>query len=267
MKGYSLTIPAITDDYALAVNQAAGLIASGSGTFAAAYAAGIATVTINGVTASSVLKAGSVIRVPGHSGQYTVSGDITASAGGVLTDVVLLPAAGLQKAVPSGSSVLIDQVRLPLDGGKASGIYRNGIEFTIAGDATVYRFDTTVTATAGGDLGAVPFSPPLALAVADNAVVTVLPPTITNAADGVEGHVTFQVSGIAGGAVLTSEGTIDGTNWFGVGVTPTTSTTMATTISADGAFRFDATGLAQTRLRITTAGTGTITVRVAPAVY
>lgn len=267
MKGYSITIPAITDDYALAVNQAAGLIASGTGSFAADYAAGIATVTINGVTASRVLKAGSVLRVPGHSGEYRVSSDVTASAGGVLTDVALLPASGLQKAVTSGSAVLIDQVRLPLDAGKASGVYRHGIEFTVAGDATVYRFETTVTATAGGDLGDVPFSPPLAMAVADNAVVTVLPPTLTNAADGAEGHVTFQVSGIAGGAVLTSEGTIDGTNWFGVGVVPTTSTTMATTINADGAFRMDATGLAQTRLRVSTAGTGTITVRVAPAMY
>lgn len=266
MKGYSVTIPASNNDYALAINQAAGLVASGTGTFAADYAAGIATVTINGVTASKVLKAGAQLRVPGHTSVYTTSADVTASAGGVVSNVAVLPAGGLEKPVVSGSPVAVEQVKIPVDGGAASAVYRNNTQFTIAGDTTVYVIADSVTATAGGDLGSILIRPALASAPADNAVVTAYPPTLTNAADGYEGTVTVQVSGIAGGAVLTSEGTIDGTNWFGIGVTPTTSTTMASTISADGGYRLEAAGCFQTRLRITTAGTGTITVYVAPTV-
>jgi hypothetical protein len=79
----TVVIDASVDDYAGAINEASGLIASATGTFAAAYAAGTATVTLNGFSASKLLTAGSHIVVPGHAGYYTLSGDITATAGGV----------------------------------------------------------------------------------------------------------------------------------------------------------------------------------------
>lgn len=266
MKGFTVTIPAVTTDYALAINEAAGLVASGTGTADAAYAAGATTITINGLTASKVLKAGAIIRLPGHNTAYITSADVTASADGVLSSVALLPASGLERGIAAGSPVLVEQVKIPIDSGTASGVYQGNTQFTIAGDATVYRLVNPVTATAGGDLGAVLIQPPLASAPADNAVVTALPPTLTDGADGYESTVTFNVTGIAGGTVLTPEGTIDGTNWFGLGITPTTSTTMATTLNANGAWRMQTSGCTQTRLRVTTAGTGTVTVAAAPTV-
>lgn len=266
MKGYSLTINPVIDDYAGAINEANGLIASGTGTFGAAYAAGTATVTLNGFTASKVLKANSKVVVPGHNGKYLVTGDIAATAGGVLASVILIPSTGLRSAVASGSPVMIEQDFIPIDGLKASAAYPGESRFTLAGDATIYRLVDGATTTAGGDLGSVRIAPPLRTAPVNNDVATFRAPHLTNAADGVAGIVTFNVTGIAGGTVLTPEGTVNGTVWFGVGVVPTASTTMATTISADASFRLDATGLAQTRLRVTTAGTGTVTVQVAPTV-
>lgn len=75
------------------------------------------------------------------------------------------------------------------------------------------------------------------------------------------GLVTFQVVGAAAGsAVLTAQGTVDGTNYVTIGVVPVNSTTMATTISTDNIFRADASGLVNFRVAVTTAGTGTSTI-------
>ena len=79
---------------------------------------------------------------------------------------------------------------------------------------------------------------------------------IVRASDTYSGLVTFQVVGMAGATVLTAQGTIDGTNYVTVGVVPLNSTTMATTITADGIFRSDASGLTNFRVAVTTAGTG-----------
>jgi hypothetical protein len=256
----TVVIDASVDDYAGAINEASGLIASATGTFAAAYAAGTATVTLNGFSASKLLTAGSHIVVPGHAGYYTLSGDITATAGGVLADVVLLPSTGLQKAVASGAAVDVSHNIFNIDGLETADSYPAGLQFTIAGDATVYTtLEAVTTSSTAGDFRV---SPGLVVAVADNAVVTFRPPELSDVGADQRGLLTFSVSGIAGGTVLTPEGTIDGTTWAGVGVTPATSTTIASTMNADGMYRMDASGLRSTRLRVSTAGTGSVTVKV-----
>ena len=83
---------------------------------------------------------------------------------------------------------------------------------------------------------------------------------IVRASDTYAGLCTFQVTGIAGGAVLTAQGSVDGTNFVTVGVVPVSSTTMATTISASGIYRSDVSGLLIFRIAVTTAGTGTSTI-------
>lgn len=256
----TVTINNVIDDYAGAVNEAAGLIASGTGTFAAAYAAAIDTITVDGFTASKVFKAGGRVYVPGHQRYYVTDADVTADGAGQLADVSL--ARGLERAVVSGGTVILDQTFVPIDGLEASQTYPGSTRFTIAGDTEVYELVADETASAGGDLGLVEIKPSLRTAPADNAVVTFYPPVLTNATDGKAGMLTLIVTGIAGGAVLTPEGTLDGTTWKGIGVVPADSATIASTISADGAYRMDATGWTQTRLRVTTPGTGSTTVQV-----
>ena len=71
---------------------------------------------------------------------------------------------------------------------------------------------------------------------------------------------TIQVTGISGDTI-TMEGTIDGTNWYAIEfMDMADSTALATTITANGIFRADVTGLEQVRARISTYSAGTITV-------
>lgn len=262
MKGYTVTINPAIDDWAGAINEVAGLQASGTGTLSTAAAAGDTSLAIAGAAADKVLSAGSIIQIAGVPGVYTVTSDEAATAGGALASTAIAPA--LPLPVAAGTAVTWSQTVLPIDALETAATYPAGVQLTIAGDSTVYTVaDPFTTSATAAD---VRIQGGLLVAVADNAVVTFRPPTLTNAADGPAGIVTADITGVAGGAVLTPEGTIDGLNWFGVGVVPTNSTTMATTISADGMYRLDATGLAHTRLRVTTAGTGTVTVRVAPTI-
>lgn len=256
----TVTINNTIDDYAGAINEAAGLIASGTGTFSAAYAAGTATVSLAGFTASRVLKVGSRVIVPGHTYHYTViTGDITASAGGALASVIL--DRGLDRAVVSGETVIVDQTYVPIDGLESAATYPGAARFLITGDPTVYELVRDATTSSGAFLAEI--RPALRQAVADNAVVTFYPPQLMNAGAGKAGMLLLTVSGIAGGAVLTIKGSIDGgVTLHTVAVSPVDTLTPATTITADGAYRVDATGWTQLYAPVTTAGTGTTTIKV-----
>lgn len=69
----------------------------------------------------------------------------------------------------------------------------------------------------------------------------------------------FQVQGI-NGDTITWETSIDGTNWIGIRLAPTTTGTLALTTTADGVFVLDCSGLALVRARISAYGSGTINV-------
>ena len=263
MKGVTITIPATIDDWAGAVNETAGLQASGGGTLSSAAAEGATSLAIAGAAASKVLSAGSVLRIAGVNGVFTVTSDEAATGGGALASTAILPA--LPVPVAADTPVFWEQTVIPVDALETAATYPRGTRLTVAGDATVYTVAEAFTTSAGA--ADVRLTSGLLSAPADNAVVTFQPAgLIGNAADGLAGIVSVTVSGIAGGTVLTPEGTLDQSTWSGLGVVPFNSTTMATTISADGAFRLDATGLAGVRLRVTTAGTGTVTVVVTPSV-
>lgn len=81
----------------------------------------------------------------------------------------------------------------------------------------------------------------------------------TEVSGGAHKYLALQVQGI-NGDTLTWEATIDGTNWKGLLVTPLSTGTAALTATADGLYRVDVTGLVQFRARISTYGSGTITV-------
>lgn len=69
----------------------------------------------------------------------------------------------------------------------------------------------------------------------------------------------FQVQGI-NGDTITWETSIDGITWVGIRLAPTSTGTLALTTTADGVFLLDCSGLALVRARISTYGSGTITV-------
>ena len=80
------------------------------------------------------------------------------------------------------------------------------------------------------------------------------------ASDTYAGMCTFQVTGVtAGTATIIAQGTVDGTNYITMGVVPVGSTTMATSITADGIFRSDISGIKIFRLKVSGTGTGTTT--------
>lgn len=66
-----------------------------------------------------------------------------------------------------------DATVINLDAGSVTGVMNPGTVFTIAGDTTKYSVTNTVTAS-GNALAGVAISPPLRVAAADNAVVTVV---------------------------------------------------------------------------------------------
>lgn len=70
---------------------------------------------------------------------------------------------------------------------------------------------------------------------------------------------TLQVTGI-NGDTITWEATVNGTTWAGLLVTPLASGTPALTATANGLYSVDVTGLIAFRARISTYGTGTVTV-------
>lgn len=72
-------------------------------------------------------------------------------------------------------------------------------------------------------------------------------------------QVGIQVTGITS-ATITWEGTIDGATWAAIQGVPLATGTAATTATANGLYRLAVAGLAQIRARISTFGTGAITV-------
>ncbi len=119
-------------------------------------------------------------------------------------------------------------------------------------------------------LGSNPVSPANPLTVAQSDVrqgAQSLSATATTSAVTVplangEGVVGFSVAGLtASGAVLTSEGSSDGgLTWVGVNNTSPGGGAVAQTVAADGTFRVSGAGHTALRLRVSTLGTGTITV-------
>ncbi len=77
----------------------------------------------------------------------------------------------------------------------------------------------------------------------------------------------FTVSGLtASGATLTAESSNDGgTTWNAVNTTAPATGALSTTVTTDGQFRVNAAGHAAIRLRVSTAGAGTITVAYSAA--
>ena len=140
-------------------------------------------------------------------------------------------------------------------------LYPAGSRFRITGDPTVYTTLINKTTSSNAFTG-LTFTPKLFQAALDNAVITFEVMDGINVGDGRTGMLTCMVSGMAGGAVITIEGTLGDSppTWGAVGVTPWTTVTMATTITADGNYRINATGLYRVRARISTAGTGTTTI-------
>lgn len=142
-----------------------------------------------------------------------------------------------------------------VDGLTAAAItYYAGTTFQITGDPTTYKITSDVTSSAGGAITGLPFWPPLPLDIADNTVVTL---TIPEVPVSDYDSILFRTSGVNG--TITPEGTIDGTNWFGVAIVPVTSTTLATTLNADGVWRIDTRNLRKVRLRVSTPGTASTT--------
>jgi hypothetical protein len=79
--------------------------------------------------------------------------------------------------------------------------------------------------------------------------------------NGASSYVTIQVEGISGDTI-TFEGTIDNDTWYALRFTPLTTGTAATTATADGIYQstLPVLGLLKVRARISTYGSGTITV-------
>lgn len=85
---------------------------------------------------------------------------------------------------------------------------------------------------------------------------------VSVALPGGQGALGFAVSGLtASGATLTAEGSNDGgTTWSAVNTTAPGSGTLSQTVTSDGQFRVNASGHTNVRLRVSSTGTGTITV-------
>lgn len=86
--------------------------------------------------------------------------------------------------------------------------------------------------------------------------------TAVECVDGVLGAYTVLTMHIEGvnGDTLTFEGTIDGTNWIAIQATNLNDGTAATTATADGLYRITVIGLYKVRARISTGGSGSVTV-------
>ncbi len=96
-----------------------------------------------------------------------------------------------------------------------------------------------------------------ATATADGVLLNTL-----DGSDGASSYVTIQIEGISGDTI-TFEGTIDNDTWYALRFTPLTSGTVATTATADGLYQstLPVLGLKYVRARISTYGSGTITVK------
>jgi hypothetical protein len=179
-----------------------------------------------------------------------------------VTSVLQNPCADLAGAINNVANYAIGETSIDVDGLQATAIYPSGIKFRITGDLTVYTTTIQKTTSTGAFTG-LTFTPPLVAAALDNAVVTFEVHGDVYAHELKRSTYTISVSGIAGGAVLTAEGSLAGSDppvWFAVGVTPVTSTTMAATITTDGIYRIVCDGLYRVRCRVSTAGTGTTTI-------
>lgn len=71
----------------------------------------------------------------------------------------------------------------------------------------------------------------------------------------------FTLTGLsASGAVLTAEGTNDLTNWYTINIVSGGTGGLSSTVAADGQFRLNVAGRRGVRLRVSTTGSGTITI-------
>lgn len=86
--------------------------------------------------------------------------------------------------------------------------------------------------------------------------------TYSLALNGGQGTVGFTLTGLtASGATLTAEGSNDGgTTWSPINMIAPSTGSLSTTVTADGGFRVNGSGHTNVRLRVSTIGTGTITV-------
>lgn len=86
-----------------------------------------------------------------------------------------------------------------------------------------------------------------------------------NADAGLAGDITFQITGTFS-QTLTFEATIDGTNWVALMATNLNTGTGATTTTAAGLFRVDATGLTRFRVRCSAHTSGSSVVTATPTI-
>lgn len=83
--------------------------------------------------------------------------------------------------------------------------------------------------------------------------------SIANKSDGARTVVGLQINGI-NSDTITWEANIDGTNWVAVQAKNLGTGVEATTATADGLYRFTCMGVLNFRARVSTYGSGTITV-------
>ena len=83
---------------------------------------------------------------------------------------------------------------------------------------------------------------------------------VTEGHDSFASMVCYQVFGTWAGT-LTFENTIDGTTWDSIRAEDLSTGTLATTTTANGTFRIDASGLFRTRVRFSTDTSGTVSVQ------
>lgn len=86
-----------------------------------------------------------------------------------------------------------------------------------------------------------------------------------NADAGLAGDITFQITGTFA-ATLTFEATVDGTNWVAVLATDLTAGTAASTATAVGLKRVDATGFTRFRVRCSLYTSGSAVIYATPTV-
>jgi hypothetical protein len=72
----------------------------------------------------------------------------------------------------------------------------------------------------------------------------------------------IQITGVAGGSVVTFEITLDGTNWVSILAINVTSGISATTASANGIYTVDLVGTGSLRARCSTYGSGTLVITI-----
>ena len=87
----------------------------------------------------------------------------------------------------------------------------------------------------------------------------------TGSSDDLASQMVYQLSGTWSG-VVTFQCTLNGTDWVSVLAYPSTSTTGATTATANGIYRVDFSGYWKTQVKFTTDTSGTVEVTTNPVI-